>query len=180
MLIGDQICLGPVLQADAPSFFNWLNNVELVHGNGAYRPTDQARFDHWFGGIPNDNTRVVFTIRAKADVRLMGYVQIINIQPVMRSAEIGMLIGDPQDRGKGVGQEAMRLALTFCWRDLNLRRVTLFIVGDNPAAQAAYAKTGFEVEGRLRQATYVNGAYRDITVMGILRPDDVPAGPTLI
>jgi RimJ/RimL family protein N-acetyltransferase len=175
MLIGEKVCLGPVLQTDAPSFFNWMNNLELVHVNGPYRPTDQARFDQWFSGIPNDSTRVVFTIRAKADIRLMGYVQIINIQPVARAAEMGILIGDPADRGKGAGQEAVRLALKFCWRDLNLQRVALFIVGDNPAAQNAYARVGFEVEGLLRRAAYVDGAFKDITVMGILRPDDPPA-----
>ena len=171
MLIGEKICLGPVLLTDAPFFFNWLNDVGLVHDNGAYRPTDQARFDQWFGGIANDNSRVVFTIRAKPDVRLMGYIQVINIQPIARTAEMGILIGDPKDRGHGFGQEAVRLALDFCWRDLNLQRVALFIIGENPAAQNAYAKAGFEVEGRLRRGAYVNGAFRDITVMGILRED---------
>ncbi|HEX4179264.1 MAG TPA: GNAT family protein [Caulobacteraceae bacterium] len=179
MLIGDKVCLGPVLQTDAPSFFNWLNSLDLVHVNGPYRPTDQARFDQWFGGIASDSTRVVFTIRAKTDVRLMGYIQIINIQPVARTAEMGILIGDPSDRGHGIGQEAVGLALKFCWRDLNLQRVALFIVGDNPPALNAYAKAGFEVEGRLRRAAYVNGAFHNITVMGVLRPDDVEGGPML-
>ena len=175
MLIGEKVCLGPVLQSDGPLFFNWLNNLDLAHGNGAYRPTDQARFDQWFGGISHDNSRVVFGVRLRGDLRLMGYVQLINIQSVARTAELGVLIGEPGDRGQGFGQEAVRMALGFGWRDLNLQRVSLFVIGENPAALRAYAKAGFQVEGTLRRASYVDGAFRDITVMGVLREDFTPA-----
>ena len=171
MLIGEKVCLGPVLQTDAPVFFGWLNNLALAHGNGPYRPTDQAKFDQWFGGISSDATRVVFSIRRQGDLRLMGYVQLINIQAVPRMAELGILIGDPADRGQGFGQEAVRLAVGFGWRDLNLQRITLLVIGQNPAAIHAYARAGFEPEGTLRRASYVNGAYRDIQIMAILRSE---------
>jgi RimJ/RimL family protein N-acetyltransferase len=171
MLIGEKVCLGPVLRTDGPFFFNWLNSLELAHGNGAYRPTDQGKFDQWFNGISIDASRVVFGVRLRDDLRLMGYVQLTNIQPVARTAELGVLIGEPDDRGQGFGQEAVRLILDFGWRDLNLHRVGLFVIGENLAALRAYAKAGFQVEGTLRQASYVDGAFRDITVMGVLRGD---------
>jgi len=170
MLIGEKICLGPMLQTDGPLLFGWLNSVELAHFNGPYRPTDQAKFDQWFGGIANDASRVVFALRRREDLRLIGYVQLINIQPVARSAELGVLIGAPADRGRGFGREAVGLALGFCWRDLNLERVTLLVVGHNPGAVRLYGQVGFEIEGTLRRASYVDGEFRDITIMGALRP----------
>ena len=54
-------------------------------------------------------------------------------------------------------------------RELNLQRVGLYVFGDNPGAIRAYARAGFEVEGVLRRAAYIDGAYSDITVMGCLR-----------
>ena len=145
MLIGDLVCLGPLLEADGPVLFNWLNDRRLALSNGPFRPMDQAKFAGWFGGAGADPTRVIFAIRDRRDMRLMGYVQVINLQPVHRNAELGILIGAAGDRDRGVGQEAMRLALGFCWRDLNLHRVALFRVGDDIRGVAhVYLKVGFE------------------------------------
>jgi RimJ/RimL family protein N-acetyltransferase len=175
MIIGEKICLGPLLSADAPAVFNWLNSRPLVTLNGPYRPTDQMKFEGWYASLGNDPGRVMFAIRKQGDLRLLGYVQVINIQPVFRTAEIGILIANEADRGQGYGTEAVGLALDHCWRDLNLHRATLFIFGDNPRALAAYAKVGFVEEGRMREAAYVDGRHVDITVMGALRPPE-PAG----
>jgi RimJ/RimL family protein N-acetyltransferase len=169
MLIGTSICLGPVLQGDAPLLFNWRNRLDLVRANGPYRPLDQVKFDGWLSSLGSDPGQVVFAIRQKQDMRLTGYLQITNIQPVPRTAELGILIGAEADQGKGFGQEAVRLGLEFCWRDLNLQRVTLFVVGDNPRAVRAYEKTGFITEGVLRRASYIDGVFCDVTVMGALR-----------
>lgn len=172
MLIGDRICLGPVLQGDAPLLFNWLNDVQLSRSNGPYRPTDQTKFDAWIAGLGSDPSRVVFTIRQKQGLRLIGYIQLTNIQPVHRTAELGILIGGAADRSQGYGQEAVSLAMDFCWRDLNLQRLTLFVVGDNPRAIRTYLKTGFVIEGILRRGAYVDGRHCDISVMGALRDAD--------
>jgi RimJ/RimL family protein N-acetyltransferase len=171
MLIGEKVCLGPVLDGDAPILFNWANSLELVRSNGPYRPTDQARFNQWFAGIGADAARVVFAVRRQGDLRLLGYVQIVEIQTASRSADIGVLIGAPSDRGQGFGQEAMALALGYCWRDLNLQRISLSVVGDNPRAIHVYGKAGFEVEGVKRRAAYLDGRFHDVTLMAILRPE---------
>lgn len=170
MLVGDAVCLAPVLLSDAPIFYGWLNKLDVAHANGPYRPMDQMRFDQWFGAISSDPARVVFAIRRRSELRLIGYVQIINIHATARSAELGILIGEAADRGQGLGRQALELAVGFCWRDLNLQRIGLMVVGDNPGAVRVYERTGFQVEGLLRRASYVNGAYRDVTVMGLLRP----------
>jgi diamine N-acetyltransferase len=169
MLIGEKVCLGPILQGDGPMLFSWLNSLDVARGNGAYRPMDQAKFSEWFAGIGADPTRVVFAIRKSGDLRLLGYLQIINIETASRSAELGVLIGERPDRGQGFGQEALGMGLDFCWRDLNLRRLTLFVVGANPRALHVYGKLGFEVEGVMRKAIYADRQFHDITIMGALR-----------
>ena len=171
MLIGEKVCLGPILLGDAPKLFNWLNTVDLAYRNGPYRPLSEAHFNGWINGFNADPARVIFAIRTQGDLRLLGYLHLTNIDAVARGAELGMLIGDAQDQGRGLGGEALGLAIGFCWRDLNLQRLTLYVVGDNPRAIAAYAKAGFVHEGVMRHAAFVNGAHRDITVMGLLRED---------
>jgi RimJ/RimL family protein N-acetyltransferase len=169
MLIGTKVCLGPVLTEDAPKLLNWQNSLGLCHINGAYRPCDQARFDDWFFGIAKDNSRVVFSIRRQGDLQLLGYLQIVDIHPVHRTGELGILIGNADQQGQGYGQEALSLAITFCWRDLNLQRLSLCVVGENPRAIHVYQKSGFVMEGLRRRAAYVNSSYVDVTLMGLLR-----------
>ncbi len=49
----------------------------------------------------------------------------------------------------------------------------MHVISTNQAAIAMYAKLGFVKEGLLRQAAYIDGAYLDVVLMGILREDNV-------
>lgn len=59
--------------------------------------------------------------------------------------------------------------MDYCWRQLDLERLTLRIYGVNPAALQCYERAGFAVEGILRKAAYFDGQRVDVTVMGALR-----------
>jgi RimJ/RimL family protein N-acetyltransferase len=169
MLIGKKICLGPMLGGDAPLLFNWFNTLALARRNGPYRPTDQAKFDQWFASLGAHPAQVVFAIRRQGDLRLIGYVQLVDIQPLVRSAELGILIGDAADQGQGFGGEAIALMLDYGWRDLDLQRIGLSVVGDNPRAVHVYRRAGFEVEGVRRRAAFGDGRHQDVTLMAVLR-----------
>jgi RimJ/RimL family protein N-acetyltransferase len=171
MLSGEKVSLGPLTRGDGPLLFAWLNQASVGRANGSYRPTDEVKFDQWFTGIGNDPARVVFAIRRKGDARLLGYVQIVDINAAYRTAVLGILIGAERDRGQGLGREAVQLAIDFSWRDLNLQRLTLYVFGDNPRAVRTYLGVGFEVEGTMRRAAFSDGHFQDVTVMGLLRPD---------
>jgi len=169
MLKGEKIVLGPLMPNDAAPMFQWLNDIELAHLNGPYRPTDGMGFGPWFNGLGKDLSKAFFAIRTATDLRFVGYVVISNIHAVFRSAELGIVIGAEADRCHGWGQEALSLALRFCWNDLNLHRVSLLVFGKNDRAVGAYAKAGFQHEGVLREAAFVGGHYVDITVMAALK-----------
>lgn len=169
MLHGDKVILGPLVAADAQPMFAWLNDPAIARSNGEVKPTDGQGFTAWFNGLGKDRTRVYFAIRARADQRLLGYLTILDIHPFFRAAEIGITIGAAADRGCGFGGEAVRLAMDYCWRQLDLERLTLRIYGVNPAALQCYERAGFAVEGILRKAAYFDGQRVDVTVMGALR-----------
>ncbi|WP_288991113.1 GNAT family protein, partial [uncultured Sphingopyxis sp.] len=69
-----------------------------------------------------------------------------------------------------IGFEALELAIDYCWRQLNLRRLTLEVFAHNEAAIRLYARSGFEREGMLKSAQYVEGAWIDIVLMALQRP----------
>ena len=172
VIMGDKVWLGPVMDQEKTALLQWLNDPELAAFSGAFRAMDEAAFADWLSGARSPLPRVLFVIRSSATSAPLGYVEIYHIDANARSAEFGILIADPANRGQGFGGEATRLALAFCWDHLDLQRVALRVVGDNPAATHMYAKAGFQPEGVLRRAAHINGRFLDVAVMAILR--DLP------
>jgi RimJ/RimL family protein N-acetyltransferase len=86
-------------------------------------------------------------------------------------AYMGVGILAPEYVGKGYGRDAIMTLLDWSFRVLNLRRVALDTLATNERAIRAYRACGFVEEGRLREHDYVDGAYVDAIVMGILRSE---------
>lgn len=166
---GDKVVLAPLMPADGPALLGWMNDPAIAAANGCWRPTDGMDFTAWFHGVGKDPSRVTFAIRPIGETRLAGYLSIMAIHPVFRSAEMGVTIGDGARRGQGLGRDAMRLGLAYCWESLALERVSLRIFGDNPAAIRCYGAAGFAIEGVMRRAAFLNGRRVDVTLMGAVR-----------
>ena len=87
------------------------------------------------------------------------------------SAAFGITIGDPLDWGQGLGTDAVNAIADFAFGQLRLERLWLDTDDHNTRAQAAYAKAGFVVEGRLRRAFYQDGRWSDDIRMAMLRSE---------
>lgn len=169
MLRGENVVLGPLRSEDSDKLFNWINDPDTVRYNAPYRPVSIEGHSRWFQTVGSDSSRVLFGIRTAIDDQLIGTVQLVGIHAVHRNAELIIRVGDQLNRGRRLGTEALVLALDFAWRDLNLHRVYLHVFSDNERAIKSYRRVGFQEEGRLREAAFVGGAWRDILIMGILR-----------
>jgi len=169
MLTASRITLGPLVPEDFSPVFCWLNDVAAARLDLAYRPVDMMSHQQWWQGLGKDQTKVVFAIRKLADPTIIGYVQISGINSVHRSAEIGIRIGEEKNRGQGYGKEALRLAVDFCWKHLNLNRVQLIVFKHNERALRAYKAVGFQREGLLRKAAFIGGDWVDVVLMATLR-----------
>ena len=112
-----------------------------------------------------------FTIRGREDNRLLGFVRIEGIEWTHGTANLKIVIGDPAERDKGCGGEALRLILRFTFRELTLRRVALDTFEYNPRAIRSYEKAGFVHEGRACEFLWREGRRWDLIFMGILREE---------
>jgi RimJ/RimL family protein N-acetyltransferase len=53
------------------------------------------------------------------------------------------------------------------------------VLSHNARAMRAYKAVGFRREGLLRKAVFVDGAWADLMVMGVLRPAQTKRGTTV-
>ena len=91
-----------------------------------------------------------------ADKTLIGYGTLSHIDTIHRSCEIGIVIGEKQYWNQGVGALAVTRLTTLALAKYYLHRVYAVIHGDNIASRRCFEKVGFQHEGRLRDARYIN------------------------
>ncbi len=112
-----------------------------------------------------------FAIRTLAEDKPIGFVATWDINWNNGESFVSIGIGEAQYRSRGYGTDAMRLMLAFCFRELNLRRVSLFVFETNERGQRSYRKNGFVVEGKLREAVLRDGQRWSWVMMGVLRQE---------
>ena len=120
---------------------------------------DQTNNQHWF------------SIRALADDKLLGDIDLFIDNWAGRDAFIGLGIGEREFWGKGYGTDLMNVMLRYAFDEANLKRVTLTVFEYNPRAIRSYEKAGFRHEGRIRQMLNREGKRWDMLFMGILREE---------
>lgn len=170
MLRGKLVELTELRAHDRDVMFRWINDPETVRFNAPFSPVHEPNHAGWFDSISRDNSRVVLVIRPVSAPQAIGIIQLTDIHRVHRTTELIIRIGEDKNRGKGFGTEALDLAAKFAFDDLNLQRVWLRVFANNERAIRAYDRSGFEVEGRMKRAVFINGSYLDEIIMARLKP----------
>jgi ribosomal protein S18 acetylase RimI-like enzyme len=80
--------------------------------------------------------------------------------------EVKGLAVDPERQGEGAGAALLDAAIARA-RERDARRLVLRVLSSNDAALHLYVSRGFEVEGAVREAFLLDGAYVDDLTMGI-------------
>jgi tRNA (guanine37-N1)-methyltransferase len=92
-----------------------------------------------------------------------------------QSASLGLVIGNPDYWGRGLGQEVITEVLSIGFQELHLSRIHLTVFPDNTAARHCYEKCGFREIGIARQSLIKDGTPTDQVLYEILREDVFPA-----
>ena len=175
---GQNIFFGPIdFEKDPAVEARWTYDPDYMHGNDA-RPAYplaaaevKKRYEKMEKAAEESRNDFYFTIRHKEDQRLLGYVRLYWIEWAHGSGNLRMGIGDPAERGKGYGSEALSMLLRYAFHELNLYRVSISVGEDNPRALAFFKRFGFTEEVRRRQALLRQGRYWDVIHLGLLQEE---------
>lgn len=170
MPTASRITIGRFAPEDVAPVFRWMSDAAAARLDFAYRPIDMITYRQWWQSLGKDQTEAALAIRKTADLTLLGYLRITGINGMHRSAEIGIRIGEEDNRSRGYGKEALSLAIEFCWNHLDLNRIQLTVFRDNARAIRACQAVGFRTEGVLKKAAFVGGRWVDVMLMAALRP----------
>jgi RimJ/RimL family protein N-acetyltransferase len=159
--------LAPPETEDAEILARWLNDPEVWVPFARLWPTNVEAERQWIAAQPSRRDELSFVIFEKAAGRPVGLVGLRSLDAANATARLGLLIGEPDARGRGLGTEAAALLLRYSFDYLGLRRVNLSALAGNASAIRLYEKLGFAREGLERGAVLRGGQYVDVVHMGV-------------
>lgn len=146
ILSGQRIALARMTSEDQPMFCEWLQSDELRSLIDDHRiPTLKDQMQ-WFTRIQQPD-RQFFSLLTLPDHCLIGNAGFVDIDSEKQEATLRITIGDPDQRGKGFGTEAVQLLVRYASEVFGWRRVNLKVVQTNVRAIRSYEKAGFILDG---------------------------------
>jgi len=172
-MIGNKLYLRGIEKSDITgNWFNWFNDPAVTrYGSRGLKPVyieDQEKF---YKEISESEHNVTFAIIKKENNEHIGNISLQKIDWINRICEVGIVIGEKKQWGKGYGTEAVILTLMHGFDKLNLRKIYLFVLSENIAAVELYKKVGFIIEGKFLREILRDGREFDNYRMAIFRDD---------
>ncbi len=157
--------------SDIPFLYEWENDATMWSDSDTHNPLSRHDLRQYIESSTGDIYRdgqLRLIIEGREDTSspdyltalppyVLGCIDLFDFDARNRKAAIGMYIA-PHVRGKGVGQQAVRLLLDYVFGFLKLRMVYAIIATNNPACSAIYEKLGFVPSSVLRSWTLESDA----------------------
>lgn len=170
-LESDRLVYKPVSLAHlSEDYVSWLNDPEVckyIENSGEYTLEKLREF------LTEVEKKDVFfwAIHLKSNDLHLGNIKIEPVNERHGLGEYGILMGRKSEWGKGYAKEASAAIIDYCFKKINLRKMTLGVVTDNESAVRLYKNLGFVIEGTYKKHCFFDGAYRDVLRMALFNPD---------
>jgi RimJ/RimL family protein N-acetyltransferase len=170
---GRSVYLRPAERDDLPLFVRWLSDDATSRFLAIRAPLSMALEERWFESMlqHQGDDAYHFVICRLKDGEAIGATDFHDVDRDNGSAAVGIVIGELDQLGQGLGTDALNALVDFGFGELRLERIWLDVYDFNPRAVRSYEKAGFALEGRFRRARFARGKHHDVLRMAILREE---------
>lgn len=158
---------------DIPTFLRWINDLRTSRFLAVRSPVSTPMEERFFDQMleAQGKTAWFFVICRLEDDRPVGAIDLRPMDLTAGSSGLGVMIGDPDDTGRGYGSDGIASLVDFGFGQLRLERIWLDVFDFNERARRVYERLGFVHEGTLRHALFRDGRYVDVHRMAVLRDE---------
>jgi diamine N-acetyltransferase len=118
---------------------------------------------------------IFFAVCLKETDDYIGFVTLMDIDWVNRTAETGAWLSLPESRGQGYGPEAKHLLIEYAFDYLQLHLLFAWVWEPNVRSARAVQGQGYKFAGRLRFDDMKLGRYHAVLLFDLLREDWIEA-----
>lgn len=141
-------------------FLSWVGNMQSVEDFTSYIRSCEVLYQ--------EGKEVSFVILM--DDVPVGRIGLHYLNQLSKSAAIGYWITE-NVQGRGIVIRSCKALIDYGFKELGLRRIEIKAATENLKSQAVPVKLGFQQEGILRQAEWINGKFLDLVLFSLLNDD---------
>lgn len=176
LLRGKKVTLVPFSEEniESPEYFDWLTDYEVVKTINRLdyiMPVSREAVREYCRSVLASKSDIFFAIRLCGDDRFVGTLRVAQMNWRSQTAEIGIMVGDRNVWGQGVATDAIRIAGTYLFRNLGLRKLTAGLMAVNEPMRRVFLALGFQEEGRLRLQDRYEETYCDHIYLGCFKDE---------
>ena len=160
--------LRPLDTGDADAMFTTLQDAETMRLTGTTARYTLEQVAAHCASLEEQEDRVDLAIVHPENGTYLGEVVLSDIDDANRSAAFRIALARSDLMDRGLGRDAARTLLAWAFDTLGLHRIHLEVYAFNPRAQHVYRALGFQVEGVVREALWMDGGWHDAISMSML------------
>jgi ribosomal-protein-alanine N-acetyltransferase len=171
MIHGKNVILRQVREQDLDEFFQYANDY-LARGDywpaglmPEVRSRNEFKENGWW-----EEERGTLLITDHKD-KMLGRLFFWKSMSYVDAFEIGGMIFQAQERGKGMMSEALPMLIAWLFDTKRVYRLHATHLPGNQASQTVLQRAGMKYEGTLRKAVFHRGQYVDLLMYSILRDE---------
>lgn len=166
-----RIFLREILKDDLnDNYLSWLrdNEVNCFLETRHQKQNLKTIKEYWISH-KNDILSPWFAICLRDNNKHIGNIKLGPINQIHKRADVSLFIGEKSLWGKGYASEAIYLICKLSFERLGLRKLNASIYKSNKGSINLFEKSGFILEGTLREEGFYEDKPRDVLRYGLLR-----------
>ena len=170
LLSNDTLTLRALEPTDLDTLYRWENDTALWTVSDTIAPYSREALWHYLENYTGDiyaQRQLRLMIVLNSDGSPVGTVDYLNFDPLNNRAELGLFITAEQ-RGKGLGRQALDLLTAYSREHLGLRQLYVFIDLDNEACLKLFEDYGYRRAGILQSWVKRGSTYRDVALLQMI------------
>lgn len=176
LITGERIYLRKVKESDVKSnYYRWMNDPEVTRflENGVQRYSVES-LNAYVKEKNKDSSNLFLAIIINDGNQHIGNIKLGPINWTHSYGDIGIIIGEKEQWGKGYATEAISLFVKYAFNTLNLHKITAGCTELNLGSLKAFQKNGFKIEGVRKKQFFWKGRYFNGILLGLLNNNYKP------
>jgi RimJ/RimL family protein N-acetyltransferase len=101
----------------------------------------------------------------------IGNAFLAEIDHINRRAYPQLYLGSREIRGKGLGRRAIKLLLKRAFEEMGMHRCYGYPFDYNLASMRMLKSVGYQIEGMMKDHRWIDGAFHNVMILGLLNPN---------
>lgn len=150
---------------DIQTRVGWINNPAIHNTMYFDLPATIDKTKIWYENNIGNEARIDFTFR-KGD-EIVAFGGFTNISKEHKNAEFYVMV-NPEMHNKGIGKQVSQWMFNYAFSVLKLNKIFLYTNDDNISAYSIYEKSGFKLEGIMREQKWKSNQFQNRRFYGLL------------